>query len=64
MPLCAICGQASTAGCPGCELRRAAGGTPYPLVRETPTRLEGRVIDGELMLALVPVRADVQGRGR
>ena len=51
VPLCATCGQASTAGCPGCELRQAAGGPPYPVVRETPTRLEGRAIDGALMLA-------------
>lgn len=62
VPLCATCGQASTAGCPGCELRQAAGGPPYPVVRETPTRLEGRVIDGELMLVPVPLHADAHRR--
>lgn len=62
VPLCATCGQASSAGCPGCELRQAAGGPPYPAVRETPTRLRGVVIDGALMLVPVPLHADAQGR--
>lgn len=64
VPRCATCGQASTAGCPGCELRQAAGGPPYPVAQETPARLEGRVIDGALMLVPVPLPADSQGRGR
>lgn len=62
VPLCATCGKASTAGCSGCELRQAAGDPPYPLMMETPTRLEGRVINGALMLLLA--RADSQGRKR
>lgn len=59
MPLCATCGQASTAGCPGCELRQAAGTLPFPVEREAPTRLKGIVIDGALMLVPVPVRPDL-----
>lgn len=49
-PVCATCGQACTTGCPGCELRLAAGRPPFPVAQETPTCLEGRVIDGALML--------------
>ena len=62
LPLCATCGQAFTAGCPGCELRQEASVQRCLFMKETPTRLEGRVINGALMLLLA--RADSQGRKR